>query len=292
MSTSDRQDDDAELTSSPRERVMGFWDHLNELRGTIIKSILTLLFFGGLIAYYLRDFNTLLMWPFNKVAMEYPAVPITLGTGYMMEGFNVIIQIGLFGSLMLSLPFILFFIGQFVAPALTEKEARALLPLCFSAFMLFLAGAAFGFFLLVPSAVRVTIEINQTFGWDFRWSVDSYYTMLIRLVLGVGGTFEFPLLILLLVWLGIVDTAFLRKYRRHAIVAIFVLAAIVTPSTEPLSQTLLALPLIILYELSILASARLEKHRARSAAAVWIALLALLPEARRRPPAGPENARA
>jgi sec-independent protein translocase protein TatC len=104
--------------------------------------------------------------------------------------------------------------------------------------------------------------------------------MLIRLVLGVGAVFQFPLVIVLLVWLGIVDTAFLRKYRRHAIVAIFVLAAIVTPSTDPLSQTLLAAPLVALYEVSIFVAARVEKRRDRSAGAVWLALLALLPIAR------------
>jgi sec-independent protein translocase protein TatC len=286
MSTSDERDHTAEPIGSPRERVMGFWDHLNELRGTIIKSVIVFVLFAALIGYNLRDFNTLLMWPFHTVALEYPQLVIELGTGSMMEPFNIIIQMCLFGGLMLSAPFVLFFAGQFVAPALTAKEMKAVLPLCTSAFFLFVGGAAFGFFLLVPSAVRVTIEINQTFGWAFRWNVDSYYTMLIRLVLGVGATFEFPLLIVLLVWLGIVNTAFLRKYRRHAIVAIFVVAALVTPSTEPLSQTLLAAPLIALYEIAILVATRVEKHRDRSAGAVMLALLALLPAMRRRAPSG------
>jgi sec-independent protein translocase protein TatC len=284
VSTSDHDDRDntAEPAGSPRERVMGFWDHLNELRGTLIKSATVFVLFAALIGYNLRDFNTLLMWPFNTVALEYPKLVIELGTGSMMEPFNIILQMCFFGALMLSAPFVLFFIGQFVAPALTEREMRAVLPMCISAFALFVGGAAFGFFLLVPSAVRVTIEINQAFGWAFRWNVDSYYTMVVRLVLGVGAVFEFPLVIVLLVWLGIVDTAFLRKYRRHAIVAIFVVAAIVTPSTEPLGQTLLAAPLIALYEIAILVSARLEKRRDRTAGAVWLALLALLPVARAR----------
>jgi len=275
MSASDDRDSNAEQTSSPRERVMGFWDHLNELRGTIIKSATVFVLFAALIGYNLQDFNTVLMWPFHTVVLEYPKLNIELGTVEMMDPFNIIIQLCLFGGLMLSAPFVLFFIGQFVAPALTEKEMRAVLPLCAYAFFLFIAGAAFGFFLLVPSAVRVTIEINQSFGWAFRWNVASYYTMLTRLVLGVGATFQYPLLIVLLVWLGIVNTAFLRKYRRHAIVAVFVLAAIITPSTDPLQQTLLAAPLIVLYEVAIIVAARVEKRRERNAAAVWIALLAL-----------------
>ncbi len=261
---------------------MGFWDHLDELRGTIIKSAAAFVLFAGLIGCYLEDFDRMLMMPFHDVAMRYPHLVITLGTGTPMEGINVLVQICLIGGLMLSAPFILFFIGQFVAPALTAREMKAVLPLCGSAFFLFIAGAAFGFFLLVPSAVQMMIEINQKFHWEFRWSVDSYYTMVTRLILGVGATFEFPLLIVLLSWLGLVSTAFLRKYRRHAIVLIFIVAAIVTPSTEPLSQTLLAAPLYFLYEIAILVATRVENRRERSGSAVILALLALLPQWRVR----------
>lgn len=269
---------------------MGFWDHLDELRGTLIKSVIVFVVFAGAIGYYLKEFDQLLMWPMHTVAMHYPGLIIELGTGSPMEGVNVIIQMCLLGGLMLAAPFILFFVGQFVAPALTRRELKAVLPMCASAFFLFIGGAAFGFFLLVPSAVKMMIGINQEFNWAFRWSVESYYTMVTRLVLGVGATFQFPLIIVLLTWLGLVSTAFLRKYRRHAIVAIFVLAAIVTPSTEPLSQTLMAAPLIVLYELAILISARIEKRRERSGGAVIVALLALLPQMR-RPAADIERAR-
>jgi sec-independent protein translocase protein TatC len=194
-----------------------------------------------------------------------------------MEGFNVIIELCLMGSLLLSAPFVLYFVGQFVAPALTEREMKAVLPMCISALLLFLAGAAFAFFVLMPSAMRVFIEINRSLDWGFRWTVGSYYTVLTRTVLGVGATFQFPLVLLLLVWLGIVNTAFLRKYRRHAIVAIFVIAMIVTPSTDPLNQVLVAGPMYLLYELAVVIASRMERRRERSGAAVALALLALLP---------------
>jgi sec-independent protein translocase protein TatC len=262
---------------------MGFWDHLDELRSTIIKSVIVFVLFAALIAYYLTDFFQVLMLPFHTVAMEYPKLIIELGTGSMMEPFNVIIEMCLLGGVMLSAPFVLFFVGQFVAPALTKRETKAVLPMCLGAFVLFIVGAGFGFFLLVPSAVRMTIEINQKFGWAFRWNVESYYSILIRLVLGVGATFEFPLIIVLLVWLGFLKTAFLRKFRRHAIVGIFVVSALVTPSSDPFQQTLLAVPLYALYEIAILVASRVEKYRDRSASAVVVALLALLPRWRARP---------
>jgi sec-independent protein translocase protein TatC len=260
---------------------MGFWDHLEELRGTLIKSGTVFLAFVALTGYYLFEFTQVLKAPFQRVAAEYPGLGIELGTATPMEGVSVLLQLCMLGSLMLSAPFVLFFISQFVAPALTPKEMTAVRPMCVSAFLLFLAGAAFGFFVLLPAAVRVTIEINQKFEWAFRWTVGSYYQMLNRLVLGVGASFQFPLVIVLLSWLGLVTTGFLRKYRRHAIVVIFVISALVTPSTDPLIQTLLAAPLYVLYEVAIILAARVERRRDRSGGAVVIALLALLP--RRRP---------
>jgi sec-independent protein translocase protein TatC len=216
---------------------------------------------AGGIAFYLTEFNRMLMWPFRKVVAEYPNLTVDLGTNTLMEGFNMIIQMCVFGGLTLSAPLILFFVGQFVAPALTEKEMKAVAPMCVSAFFLFLLGAAFGFFLLVPSAVRMAVEVNVGFDLAFRWNVGSYYSLLTWLVLGVGASFEFPLVIIILIWMGVLTTAFLRKYRRHAIVVIFIIAAIVTPTPDPLTQTIFAAPLYALFELAIIFGRRIEKGR-------------------------------
>ena len=95
-----------------------------------------------------------------------------------------------------------------------------------------------------------------------RWTPGSYYGLLMWLVLGVGAAFEFPLLIILLIYMGIMSTALLCKYRRHAIVAIFIIAAVVTPTPDPITQTMFAVPLYVLFELSILVGRRVEKKRA------------------------------
>jgi sec-independent protein translocase protein TatC len=201
------------------------------------------------------------MRPLTQLKVDFPAVIIELGTTSIMEGFNVVIQMCVLGGLGMSLPFILFFVGQFVAPALTPKELKAVLPLCISAFVLFLLGAAFAFFLLVPSTLRVSVEINQIFGFAIRWTPGSYYSLVTWLTLGVGVSFEFPLVIVLLVWLGVMTTDFLRKYRRHAIIVIFIIAAIVTPTPDPITQTMFAIPLYVLYEIAIIASSRVEKRK-------------------------------
>ena len=268
MSESEQHPDDpnvpAEALPPPREKAMGFWEHLEELRGTIIKSVIAFVICAGLIGYFIKEFNEALLWPLMSVKEKYPDVVIELGTTTIMEVFNMLIQMCVLGGFMLAAPFILFFVGQFVAPALTEKEMKAVLPMCVSAMVLFLLGAAFGFFLLMPSTVRFAIELNNSFHLAFRWTVGSYYGTLSWLVLGVGAAFEFPLVIVLLVWLGIITTDFLRRYRRHAIVVIFIIAAIVTPTPDPITQSMFAAPLYALFEIAIIVSARVEKRKRRS----------------------------
>jgi sec-independent protein translocase protein TatC len=251
---------EALTSATPREKAMGFWEHLDELRGTIVKSIAVFIVFAAGIGYFLKEFNQTLLWPLKRI--ESQNLLSDLGTISPMEVFTVIITMCVFGGLMLASPFILFFIGQFVAPALTEREMKALLPLCISALILFLLGAAFGFFLLVPSTIEVSLKFNEMLGFTTRWTPGNYYSMLSWLVLGVGASFEFPLVIVLLVWMGIMTTTFLKKYRRHAIVVIFIIAAIVTPTPDPIVQTMFAAPLYALFEIAILVSSRVERRRA------------------------------
>ena len=240
---------------------MGFFEHLEELRGVIIRSLIAFILCAAVIGFFLREFNQQLMWPLTSVQKDYPGLVVELGTMKIMEVFTMIIQVCVLGGLVVAAPAILFFIGQFVAPALTEKEMKAVLPMCISAFILFSLGACFGFFLLMPKTIEVSLQLNQLFGFETRWTVGDYYSTLSWLVLGVGAAFEFPLVVVLLVWLGIMSTTFLRKYRRHAIVAIFVIAAIITPTPDPVTQTIFALPLYALFEISIIVSARIEKKR-------------------------------
>jgi sec-independent protein translocase protein TatC len=251
---------------APREKPMGFFDHLEDLRWTLVKCVVVFLACAGLTGVFLHEFNDVLLWPLHSVQAQYPAFIIDLGTTSIMEGFTVIIQMCVLGGLALAAPFLLYFIGQFVAPALTPRELRLVLPICVAALVLFLGGAVFSYFLLVPSTLRVSIEINAMFGFVMRWTPGSYYSLLTWLVLGVGASFEFPLLIVLLVYMGVMTTAFLRKYRRHAIVVIFIIAAVVTPTPDPFTQCLFAAPLYLLYEIAIMAGRRIEQRRAAAAA--------------------------
>jgi sec-independent protein translocase protein TatC len=240
---------------------MGFLGHLEELRWTLIKCAIVFGIFVTVIAYQLDRATEILNWPLHQVQGEFPKLKNELVTTSPMSVFSAVIDICLMGGVVLSLPFWLFFLGQFVSPALTKKEVKIIVPTALSALFLFLTGTAFGYFLLTPSTIRVAFELNQMLGYTIMWTADRYYSLLMWMTLGMGAAFEFPLLVVLAVYMGLIEVATLRKYRRHAIVVIFIIAAVVTPTPDPLNQTLFALPLIVLYEVSIWVSAALGKRR-------------------------------
>jgi sec-independent protein translocase protein TatC len=242
---------------------MGFLDHLEELRWTLVKCVAAFLVMAVLIGVFMRQYNEVLLWPLHYVKGERPELVLDLGTTSIMETFGIVIQLCGFGGLALAAPLMIFFVGQFVAPALSDRERRLVLPTGVSAFALFFAGAAFGYFLLVPSTLRVALELNDYFGFVTRWTPASYYSLLTWLVLGVGAAFEFPLLIVLAVNFGLLRVETLRKYRRHAIVLIFIIAAVVTPTPDPITQCLFALPLYVLFEIAVIVSARVQAARER-----------------------------
>jgi sec-independent protein translocase protein TatC len=216
---------------------------------------------AGLVGYFLKEFNDVLLWPLRHVQAQRDGLALELTTRSVMEGFSIVIQLCGFGGLALAAPFMIIFIGQFVAPALSEAEKRLVIPTGLSATLLFIMGAAFGFFLLTPSTLRVSLEINDLMSYKPQWTPDSYYSLLTWLVLGVGAAFEFPLLIVMAVHFGMLRVETLRRFRRHSIVGIFIVAAVVTPTPDPFTQTMFAAPLYLLFEIAILVGARVQARR-------------------------------
>ncbi|MBX3738339.1 MAG: twin-arginine translocase subunit TatC [Candidatus Didemnitutus sp.] len=252
---------DTEPAPSPREKPMGFLDHLEELRWTLIKCAIVFAIFVTVIAYRMEDASTLLNWPLEQVKAEFPKMKTDLVTNSPMGVFTVIIDMCLIGGIVLALPFWIYFLGRFISPALNEKELRVIVPTGLSAFALFLGGSAFGYYFLTPNTIRVAFELNEMLGYTVMWTADKYYSLLMWMVLGMGAAFEFPLLVVLAVYMGLIEVATLRKFRRHAIVVIFIIAAVVTPTPDPFNQTLFALPLILLYEIAILVASRITARR-------------------------------
>jgi sec-independent protein translocase protein TatC len=232
----------------------------------LVKSAIAFCVAAASVGLFMKEFNQVLLWPLHHVQALYPQFVIDLGTTSIMEGFTVVIQMCAVGGLILALPFMLFFLGQFVSPALTPRESRMALPVCFAAVLLFLMGASFSFFLLIPSTIKVSIEINELLGFMMRWTPGAYYSLLTWMTLGVGVSFEFPLLILLAVHLGFVTVQKLRSWRRHMIVVVFIVAAIVTPTPDPVTQSMFAAPLWLLYEIAIIVGSFIQKRREKALA--------------------------
>jgi sec-independent protein translocase protein TatC len=164
-----------------------------------------------------------------------------------MDVFTVILNIGLVCGLGLSSVFILYFGGNFVAPALTTDEKKCLLPFCAASLVLFVGGCCFSFFFLLPIAIGVVYHFNQMFGLTFAWVGSDYYSFVTMMTLIVGFTFQFPLVVIVLQYLEIIQTKTLFKYWRHVLVGILVGSLVISPLGDPVSLSILTGALFALY---------------------------------------------
>lgn len=232
---------------------MGFLDHLEELRLTLFKCVLAFVIGAVLVAFFFTEFKAFLDWPLErgKLTSGHPDVLQTI-TNSMMGAFSVFISIGFLGAVVFAMPFLLLFFGQFVAPALTPKEKRLLFPAAIAALILFVAGGAFAFFLLMPSVIEFSIKSNVVLQTAYLLPLDSYYSTVTWMVLGLGAAFQFPMILQILIYLDLVAAATLRQWRRVAVVVCMVVAALITPTPDAIPMLMCALPLYLLYEAAIL----------------------------------------
>ncbi|MDP4777743.1 MAG: twin-arginine translocase subunit TatC [Opitutales bacterium] len=237
---------------------MSFLEHLEEFRWTVGRSLLA--FFIGLIcvAIFIQDIAEFLKMPIISAYGSVELVDKNLITYRPMGVISVFIQIALLGGFTLSMPFVLYFLASFVAPGLTEKERRVLRPSCFAAFMLFLTGAAFAFFIILPLTLAFSVRLNQYFGFDLLWAASDYYSMVVWFSLATGAFFQFPLLIVILVYLQVLPVSKLRAIRKGVFVALMVFAALMSPGGDFISLPLTTGFMYGLYELAIWVGSRIE----------------------------------
>lgn len=247
-------DDTAGMHAAPPEEEMSFFDHLEELRWRIIRSLLAVVVCAiGLWIFIEPVVENVLLSPARSQNVKL----------INLRPFGQVVlfmQVAFFGGIILSMPFIFYQIWKFVAPGLYKKEKRYVAGIVVFTTLCFASGVAFAYYFILPSAFQFfatfgTPEIENTI------SIEEYLNFLLNLMLGAGLVFELPMVSFFLSRMGVLTPAFMRKYWRHAIVAIFVFSAILTPGTDPVSQIFLAIPLILLYELSILISRLSQKKR-------------------------------
>lgn len=231
---------------------LSFWDHVDVFRSMLWRVIIALLVATVGSFFFAKIFISFLMVPFEVVKqgeLVYLAP---------MEGFVTQLKVSFMAGLVIAMPYLLFEAWKFVAPGLYKKEKRTVLIALALTILSFYLGAYFGYRVL-PFATGFFLSfggglINST------WSFAHYLDYVIRIILAFGVVFELPLVIALLTVLGLVGPKGLRRVRRHAYVAVFVLASIITPP-DVITQVVLAVPLILLYELSIGVSALLTRRR-------------------------------
>jgi sec-independent protein translocase protein TatC len=230
--------DDTKLLNEENESgevEMTFLEHLEELRWRIIYSLIGILI-GTIIAWVFIDFiiDGILLLPARQSHIKLQNLrPF----GQLFLYFQVAIIVGL----IFSFPNVVYQFWKFIAPALKENEKKYITSIVIFTTFCFLAGVVFAYFVMLPLTLKFAAEFGSE-AIENNFAIDEYFSIILSVIIGAGLVFELPMLSFFLTKIGILNPGIMRRYRRHAIVAILILAAILTPGTDPVSQIILAVP--------------------------------------------------
>ena len=228
---------------------MPFWDHLEELRWRLIKSIIAILIGAG-FSYAYSDI--IMYWLINPT--ESLSIDLNLQVLKITSMFTVKLSVALFGGMILGLPVILYQFWRFISPAFEDKYGVAVIFTVLFSSAFFLLGMSFAYFVIIPfSLAFFTSMTAETIDVAYNFTLEGYLMYILWLIFGCGLLFQLPVISIFFTKIGILTPAFLREYRKFAVVVFLILGAVLTPP-DPVSQILIVVPLIILYEFSILIS--------------------------------------
>ncbi|MBI1737630.1 MAG: twin-arginine translocase subunit TatC [Acidobacteria bacterium] len=241
---------------------MSFFDHLTELRQRILYSVIAIA--GGLcVGLYFADDAFLILAKPMLAALRAANLADKLIYTSPLGPIQLYITVGLYLGFVLASPFVLHQLWLFLAPGLYRHERRAVITFLCSSVLLFLAGTAFGYFVLLPMTLQFLVSIPGPF--TAMISINEYFDMTLVILLGLGLVFQLPILVFFLTLFRIVTPAFLWNNFRYAVLVIAILAAIVTPTTDILTMMIFMAPMLVLYLLSIGVSAAVVSKRAKEA---------------------------
>jgi sec-independent protein translocase protein TatC len=221
--------------------------HLEELRWCLLKSVLAIVI-ASTVCYFFSD----AVFGFVVAPLRQNLQPgqNLIGTS-VTEAFFIEIKVALAAGAFFSCPVLFYQIWRFIAPGLSGREIKWIIPFVLCATLFFLGGAYFCYRIVLPVAFKYFIEQYETMGVSPAIRIGDYFTFFFRMVLAFGATFELPVFTFFLVRIGVWDYRFMLRSFRYAILVIFILAAILTPTPDVINQCLLALPMLVLYVLSI-----------------------------------------
>lgn len=260
---------------------MSFIDHLEDLRWHVIRSVIAILIGAVIVFIYARDIvDKVLFAPADNSFVTYKwlcDLSHTLGLGNMvcLAGVDAKFQsntmtgqfvstftIAFIGGFIIAFPYVFWEFWKFIRPALSPKELKKTKGVIFWVSLLFFTGVLFGYYILTPFMVNFYFSYTLSDKIVNLPNFSDYIENLIYTTVGIGILFQMPLLVMVLARIGIVTGTFLKKYRRHAFIIILIAAAIITPSTDPFSLTIVTIPLYLLFEASIVIASRIEKRKA------------------------------
>jgi len=262
------------------EAEMSFFDHLEVLRWHLIRSAVAIVIFTGFaFSYYDFIFDQIIMGPKNPQFWTYRMmcslserfdlgpdfcitdIPFNIINTDMAGQFTLQLNSSLLIGLIFGFPYLLFEIWRFVKPGLNPNEKNSASGFVFWASLLFIIGILFGYYIIAPLSINFLANYTVSTIIQNQITIDSYLSSVATLTLGAGITFELPIVIFILSKLGIMTPAFMRSTRRYAVIIILIIAAVVTPTPDILTMLTVSFPLFLLYEISILVSARIDRKR-------------------------------
>ena len=241
-----------------------FIGHLTELRSRLLRSIVYLFLFFIICYFFSQEIYSFLISPYAEAVKDDPTSRRMIFTA-MHETFITYLKVSFFAAMFISSPIILTQFWKFVAPGLYKNERRTLLPYLIETPTLFLLGGMLVYYLIMPLAIKFFLSFESSaqvtnLPIQLEAKVNEYLSLIMRLIFAFGISFQLPVLLSLLARVGFINSEYLKKRRKYVIVIIFIAAAILTPP-DPITQIGLGIPLLILYELSILSVRLIEKNK-------------------------------
>ena len=226
------------------ETTKPFLEHLEDLRWTIVKIAITLVVAMIVCFVFRTTLVRIMQAPLSEVGSQIGTLKALGITDSLVISFHL----AFYAGIVLSFPLLLYFLAEFILPALTAVEKRFLLPAIFASFGLFLLGVFVCYYWLLPKTILFFFRDTESLGWAPTWTVQQYYSFVTRFTIGFGLTFELPVVVLALVRFGLLTRAFMARTRPYAIVLIFILATIISPTPDILTLIAMSLPMCLLYE--------------------------------------------
>ena len=236
-----------------------FLEHLEDLRWTIVKMAITLIAAMILCFAFRATLVRVMQTPLQQID---PSVGALRALG-ITDSIVISFHLAFYAGIVVSFPLLLFFAAEFVLPALTALEKKILFPAIGVSFALFLTGVLLCYFWLLPKTILFFFRDTQSLGWAPTWTVQQYYSFVTRFTIGFGLAFELPVVVLALVRFGLLTYEFMARTRPYAIVLIFILATIITPTPDVLTLVAMSLPMCLLYESCIWIAWAMQRRAAR-----------------------------